>query len=220
MDEPSAEGNKFATLSLSKSDCIRFIQFPEDVYRKIETVIMMKGRPLGMFRKVKSTGSRTLPRDILRYLYDNSRVLTTTINLSEKVGSKDTMLFKKSTIPSPPVDWMVVQCCHSDRIYLHGAGMISIKDFEDILTILEYFEKGSWTHDAYEFCLTGRPWRGHGERVMKARRLILQVAELTDKLGWKTYGTIKQRTDSDDKKICDSWYKFIKPASPAAKSNK
>jgi hypothetical protein len=228
---------KFAILTMNKSDRIRFLHFPEDVYRKVEDVLRqswppgiksegryagsyeytMKGRPWGMIGKVEAIGSRVLLRNILQYLYDNSWVLTTALSVTEKVGSKDSLLFKKALTTPPAAAWFVVQFYHRNKIYLHGAPAAMISEFREVLTKLEYFDKGDWNHDAYELCLKGSPWTAQKELAMKVRVLILQIAELMEKYGWETYGTLKQRTESDDSRICDSWY-FIRPFDVASKA--
>lgn len=250
---PLNRSSRYATLSLSKTDRIRFLHFPEEIYRKAEAVLIrswppgiqaeacyggayeyrLRGRPWGTFGKVEAIGSRELLRSVLAYLYDRGWVLTTSINLSEKVRSKDTLLFKKTgdddqgsdcgsvdcgspLTPSPssalpPVDWMVVQFSHANRIFLHGHEAEDlIAGFRALLTRLALLEKGEWSNDAYEFSLKGTPWRQHGEKSMRTRVLLLEIAEELDRHGWQSYGTIRQRTDTDDWKVCDSWY-LIRP---------
>ncbi|KAI1854602.1 hypothetical protein JX265_007528 [Neoarthrinium moseri] len=234
--------SKFATLSLSKSDRIRFLAFPEPICRQAEPVLrrawppgikaeglyagsyeyQLKGRPWGMMGKSEAIGSRVLLRDILAFLYGRGWVLATAINLSEKIGSKDTLLFRDAAAgrgtdhpPAlPAVDWLVVQFYHSKTIYLHGVGADGdaaeqqpmLKAFREMLASTGYLDKGGWSHDAYEFVLQGRPWRCHGEKSMKARELLLGIMGVLDGHGWEPYGTIRQRTDSDDWRHCDSWY--------------
>lgn len=244
-----ANSNKYATLSMSKSDRIRFMGFPEDIYSKAGTVIaaswppgiqseqfyagsyeyQMKGRPFGTLGTNEALGCRVLLRDILAYLYDRSWVLITSMSLSEKIGSKDTLLFKKWDDERPKVEWLVVQLYHKNKIYLHcttdhswsspprpESNSTLVTSFQNLLTKLECFEKGHWSqhHDAYEFTLKGGPWRCHGQNSMKARRLLLEMAECLDGLGFESYGAVKQRTENDDWRICDSWYLVRKVQTP------
>lgn len=244
-DDPSTKESiltvsKYATLSLSKSDRARFMGFPEEVYQGAEAIFtaswppgiksesqyagsyeyQMKGRPWGMLRKGEAIGSRVLLRDIFRYLYDKSWILTTSISLSEKIGSKDTLLFKKAEFEMPKVDWLAVQFHWKNKMYLHcpvhSASSTSrtdtnaalIASVRDVLLKLDFLDKGEWgqNHDAYEFSLKGSPWRCHGKKSMKTRRLLLEMAGCLDGLGWESYGTVKQRTESDDWRVCDTWY--------------
>jgi hypothetical protein len=179
---------------------------------------------------VESLGSRELLRSMLAYLYDGGWVLTTSIGLSEKPRSKDTLLFKKTggggggqlsasaTAPlPPPVDWLVVQFSHGDRIFLHGskaAGLVA--GIRGVLVRLGLHEKGEWNNDAYEICLKGTPWRQNGEKSMQTRVLLLEMAEELDRQGWQSYGTIHQRSNTDDWKACDSWY-LIRPRAAEAR---
>ncbi|KAH6654413.1 hypothetical protein BKA67DRAFT_565041 [Truncatella angustata] len=237
-----ATARKYAALSLSKSDRIRFLGFPEEVYQEAEFVLtsswppgikaasqyagsheyQMKGRPWGLMGTNEAVGSRVLLRNILAYLYDRSWRLTTSISLSEKIGSKDTLLFKNAASGNPEVEWLVIQFHSSNKIFVHcpwspaasvahsrsDANTSLMKSVENCLTKLEYLEKGEWSqnHDAYQFSLKGRPWRCHGQDSMKVRKLLLELAESLDESGWENYGTIKQRSESDDWRVCDSWY--------------
>jgi hypothetical protein len=211
LTAPSLLGNKYAALSLNKTDRLRFLQFPEDVYQGAEDVLLrawppgiqsvsryggarahehqLLGRPWGTLGRVESLGSRELLRSVLAYLYDGGWVLTTSIGLSEK-----------------PVDWLVVQFSHGDRIFLHGSEAVGLVAgirgcSSDWASTRRRSGTTTRTRSASRACT---PWRQKGEKSMQTRVLLLEMAEELDRQGWQSYGTIHQRSNTDDWKACNS----------------
>lgn len=219
--------------------------FPEDIYRNVKAIIsaswplgiqaeslyattyeyQMSGRPWGKYGIDNAIGSHVLLRNILRYLHENSWTLATSMGLSEKHQSKDTLLFKKvnSEDKIPNVEWLAIQFSRGRKMYLHppvqsteyaGGSPPSFATADivacvsEVIVKLGYFEKGDWSrsHDAYEFVLKGRPFRSHGQASMNIRTLFLALAECLDALGWETYGSVKQSSGDDESIPCDSWY--------------
>ncbi len=71
-------------------------------------------------------------------------------------------------------------------------------------------QTGDWNQESFEFRLGSKPWRAHGEGTVKARLVLLRLIETLDGFGWRSYATIRQRTESDDVKKSDTWY-FVRP---------
>ncbi|ORY69974.1 uncharacterized protein BCR38DRAFT_333406 [Pseudomassariella vexata] len=222
----------YATLSLHESDLIRFTYFPEDIYQKAESVLRnswppgikketfyagsyqykLKGRPWNPHRQAESVGSRRLLRDILDFLYRCGWVLTTSINLSERVGKRDTMLFKKKLFEPlpPPAKFLAVQLSKQNKLLLHSDDADLIEGFSTVIDNLACFDKAYWSHDAFMFTTKGKPWWASREQSMQVKNIIMGIMNFLESRGWKCYGTVRHQTESADRKHCDSWY-FMKP---------
>ncbi|KAH8674015.1 hypothetical protein BX600DRAFT_509224 [Xylariales sp. PMI_506] len=225
---------KYACLQMSKRDRVRFVEFPKDVYCGAEKVLreswppgiksegvyggafeyIMKGSPWGTLGTAEIMGSRALMRSLLAFLYGRGWVLAASINPTEKIYSKDSLLFKKAAVgdaaASPPAaDFLAIHLSHHRFIYLHGAGDALLNDLRAALRDIGFYHSDHNQHDVPGFMLRDGPWWCHGTKTVKVRRLLLRLLELAERHGWESYGTILQRTGSDKVRGLDTWY-FIK----------
>jgi hypothetical protein len=95
---------------------------------------------------------------------------------------------------------------------------VLVQNLKQALAAIDYFQSGEWNHDSFEFKLKGYPWSAMGEKTVKVERLLLAVVEMLDRFGWRSYATVRQRSDSDDVRKADTWY-FVRedgwiPGSP------
>ena len=71
-------------------------------------------------------------------------------------------------------------------------------------------QTGDWNQDSFEFKLKDKLWRPRGENTVKSRLLLLKLIETLDRLGWRSYASLRHRTEGDDHKKSDTWY-FVRP---------
>ena len=95
---------------------------------------------------------------------------------------------------------------------------VLVQSIKQVMLGLDYFQSGEWSHDSFEFKLKGYPWSAMGEKTVKVERLLLGIVETLDRFGWRSYATVRQRSDSDDVRKQDTWY-FVRdegwvPGSP------
>ncbi|KAH8909742.1 hypothetical protein BR93DRAFT_415988 [Coniochaeta sp. PMI_546] len=107
----------------------------------------------------------------------------------------DSRLIPASSAPAP-----------SSREHNHDELGVLIQNLKQALTAIDYFQSGEWNHDSFEFKLKGYPWSAMGEKTVKVERLLLAVVETLDRFGWRSYATVRQRSDSDDVRKADTWY--------------
>lgn len=129
----------FASLSIHKSDCIRFLQFPEDIHTDAQPVILavwppgiqtsglygdayqckLKGRPFGRLFGPEVVGGIRVVRDLIIFLGGRSWELVTPLLCSGHPGAKDTLIFRRRGVdlPAPaPMEWLVLGLLRSDRL--------------------------------------------------------------------------------------------------------
>ncbi|KAK3313526.1 hypothetical protein B0H66DRAFT_354942 [Apodospora peruviana] len=234
----------FASLSLHKSDSIRFLQFPEEIYTEAQSVILkvwppgiqtsgpygesyqykLKKRPFGSMGDQEAVGGARLVRNMITFLSSRSWDLVTPLLCSRHLGAKDTLIFRKrspETPPPPPVEWLTVSMLRSDRLRIiydasseidadHGHLGLLIASLKKMLEEMDYFQKGDWSFDSFEFKLKGLPWPAHGVNTVKTRMLMLRVLDVLDSFGWESRVNIGQRSGTDDYRMPDCWY-FVRP---------
>ncbi|KAK4177361.1 hypothetical protein QBC36DRAFT_185235 [Triangularia setosa] len=186
----------------------------------------LKGKPWGYFGTQDAVGAIRLLRDILALLYDQSWELVTSAICSRRYTAKDTLIFRKnspssSALPVQQVEWLGLATAFYDKIRIvyeaknvgrpgleadHDHLGIVIMNLKKMLESLDYFEKGDWSHDSFEFKLKGRPWRSRGEDSVKMRLMVLRLLETMESMGWRVYATILQRTGTDEDRMMDTWY--------------
>ncbi|KAK0732851.1 hypothetical protein B0T21DRAFT_291396 [Apiosordaria backusii] len=186
----------------------------------------LKGKPWGYFGSQDAVGGIRLLRDILALLYDCSWELVTSAICSRRYTAKDTLIFRQnshssSTLPAQPVEWLGLATAFYDKIRIvydakpvrrsgveadHDHLGVIIMNLKKMLESLDYFEKGDWSHDSFEFKLKGRPWRSRGEATIKMRLMVLKLLETMESMGWRVYTTILQRTGTDEDRMTDTWY--------------
>ncbi|KAK3368070.1 hypothetical protein B0H63DRAFT_487591 [Podospora didyma] len=241
----TSPSTSFTTLSLHKSDIIRFTQSPPEIYNTILPVLQgswapgiqshgpydmsyeykMRGRPFGWpDNNREAVYCCRLIRDALAYLYDHSWEFVTSIAGSRKVGAKNTLIFRRRRVdagPPPPLRWLSVAMMGRDRLRIiydpeksesadtspdhdHlGAVVTSVKTS---LEELNYFQKGSWSYNSFEFKLKGWPWVSEGRECVQVRLLLLRIVECLSSFGWQSLCTVHQRTATKDDPILDTWY--------------
>ena len=139
MSTPDTPPPTFASLSLHKSDCIRFLQFPEDIYTDAQPVILavwplgiqtsgfygdayqykLKGRPFGRLFGPEVVGGIRVMRDLIIFLCGRSWEIVTPLLCSGHPGAKDTVVFRRRGVdvpPPEPVEWLVLGLLGNDRL--------------------------------------------------------------------------------------------------------
>jgi hypothetical protein len=188
-----------------------------------------KGSPFGSFRAQHYIGSIRLMRDVVAFLYARNWELVTALMCSRRYTAKDTLIFRQraaAAAPLPAVEWLALApmaSAWSDklRVVYDAAGVrlfgvdsaqdqdhlgVLITAIKNTLQGLEYFEKGDWSHDSFEFELKGRPWRSRGEASVKMRIMLARVLETMETHGWRLYTSFVLRTGTDEERILDAWY--------------
>ncbi|KAK0674240.1 hypothetical protein QBC41DRAFT_332899 [Cercophora samala] len=186
----------------------------------------LKGKPWGYFGSQDAVGGIRLLRDVLALLYEQSWELVTSAICSRRYTAKDTLIFRKGSppplaTPAQPAEWLGLATTFYDKIRIvydaknsgypgaeadHDHLGVIITNLKKMLESLDYFEKGDWSHDSFEFKLKGRPWRSRGEASVKMRLLVLRLLETMESMGWRVYATILQRTGTDEDRMMDTWY--------------
>jgi len=115
----------------------------------------------------------------------------------------------------PPVDFLVVAICGSDKIRFIGGAPALLAAVRRMLVGLDFFqaaeEGGCGSRDCCEFRLRDGPWSSfRAETKTRAELLLLRLVEVLDAFGWRSYGTARQRTETEKTKKADSWF-FIRP---------
>lgn len=100
----------------------------------------------------------------------------------------------------------------------HDEFGVLVQSLKQVLAGLDLFQSGEWSHDSFEFKLRGFPWAARDEKTVRVERLLLAVVETLDRFGWRSYATVRQRTDTDEVRKQDTWY-FVReegwiPGSP------
>lgn len=100
----------------------------------------------------------------------------------------------------------------------HDEFGVLVQSLKQMLAGLDCFQSGEWSHDSFEFKLKGFPWSARDEKAAKVELLLLAVVETLDRFGWRSYATVRQRSDTDEARKQDTWY-FVReegwiPGSP------
>jgi hypothetical protein len=93
----------------------------------------------------------------------------------------------------------------ASRSHDHDELGVLIRALKQAFAELDYFQSGQWTYDSFEFKLKGFPWAAVGDKRVKAERLLLAVVETLDGFGWRSYATVRQRSESEDVRKADTW---------------
>ncbi|KAH6636281.1 hypothetical protein F5144DRAFT_173647 [Chaetomium tenue] len=138
--------SSYATVSLHKSDTIRFLNFPASLATVLEPVIVAawppgldsssppagglsfeykcKDRPFGYFGTQQHVGGIRLMRDVLAVLYRHGWELVTSVLCSKRYTSKDTLFFRSRSRAGgvagtvPAVEWLVLAPMRTDKLRL------------------------------------------------------------------------------------------------------
>lgn len=136
----------FATLSFHKTDCIRLLQFPDNIYNDMQTVVLnswppglasskrfgersnsyqfkLKGRPFGWSNNQDSIGGARLIRDLLAFLYHSNWELMMPLGCAERLTAKDILIFRPRPAdmdPNPAMDWLAVAPVGTDKLCFIG----------------------------------------------------------------------------------------------------
>ncbi|KAK4123373.1 hypothetical protein N657DRAFT_620203 [Parathielavia appendiculata] len=183
----------------------------------------LKGAPFGYFRSQQYVGGIRLVRDVLAFLHSQGWELASSVLCSRRYTAKDTLIFRRAASGNqlPAVEWMSLApmgtdklrvVYDADRVTLGGGESdqdylgVLITEIKKMLEGLDYFQKGDWSHDLFEFQLKGSPWKSRGEASVKMRVMLMRLLETVEGHGWKLYTTIVQRTGTDEDRILDTWY--------------
>jgi len=218
----------FASLSLHKSDTIRFLRFPQqdiEVLRRVVNTSWSDGiqeeRLYGGSHEIKLAGypwadgysksdirARILMREVLACLYSMGWILHVSTDISKKELDKDTMVFRKQVTPQPS-EWFSISFHRADRLRLGGASGAMIALFKGMLQNLNKLQSEEWKDqslNAYEFKLLGYPWAASGEETMETRILVLRMLETLERDGWSLYASVDQSNSSQNSSSADTWY--------------
>ena len=115
----------YALLSFHKSDTVRFLQFPEELYIGIQPYILaswppgiqnsgpftehpnsrqlkLKGFPFGWSRGQDTVGGARLVRDIFAFMHHSGWELVMPFSRSRQPGTKDVLIFRPRPLEAPP----------------------------------------------------------------------------------------------------------------------
>jgi hypothetical protein len=131
----------------------------------------------------------------------------------------------------PPVEWLVIAPAAGDKlrvIYdgslkLSGGSAVAaaaggkqhdhdelgvlVQSLKQVLLGMDYFQAGTWSHDSFEFKFKGYPWSAlKDEKRVKVERLLLEVLDVLERFGWRSYATVRHRSDTDDVRKQDTWF--------------
>lgn len=190
----------------------------------------VKGSPFGHYRSQQYVGAVRLLRDVLACLHAHNWELVTSVLCSRRYTSKDTLIFHRRRVdaalpPPAPVEWLALAPTGNNklRVVYDGPGVrlcggdgdrdndhdhlgVLIASIRKVLFEMDYFEKGAWSYDSFEFDLKGWPWRSRGAASVKMRVMLVRLLETMAAHGWRLYTTTVLRTGKDDFKILDTWY--------------
>lgn len=184
-----------------------------------------KGKPFGWVSGQQAVGGVRLVRDLLAFLHSRAWELVAPVMCSRRYTAKDTLIFRRRRRQSPAeeeAEWLALAPMGSDRlrvvydapdVKLFGGidarqdhlGVL-IAGVKRILEATDWFDKGDWSHDSFEFKLKGWPWCSRGDASVRMRGLLLRLLELMDGHGWRLYTAILQRAGTDDYRMTDTWY--------------
>lgn len=186
-----------------------------------------KGSPFGYYRSQQHVGGIRLLRNVLAFLHERGWALVAPVLCSRRYTAKDTLIFKQAGDGQslPAVEWLGLAPLAKDKlrvvydapgVRLSGGGGedghdhdhlgVLITGLKKMLQGLDYFDKGDWSHDSFEFELKGTPWRSRGEASVKMRIMLMRLLETMEAHGWRLYTTLVQRTGTDEDRILDTWY--------------
>ncbi|KAK4239634.1 hypothetical protein C8A03DRAFT_42785 [Achaetomium macrosporum] len=181
----------------------------------------VRGKPFGYYGTQHHVGGFRLLRDVLAFLYSRGWDLVTSLLCSRRYTAKDTLIFRQVVALRPAVEWLSLAPMGADKLRVvydadgvrlfgmdsdHDHLGVLISGIKKVLEGLDYFEKGGWSHDSFEFEMKGRPWRSRGEASVKMRIMLMRVLETMEGHGWRLYSNFVQRTGSDEDRILDTWY--------------
>ncbi|KAK5654094.1 hypothetical protein OQA88_7525 [Cercophora sp. LCS_1] len=142
----ASQSTVFATLSFHKTDCIRLLQFPDDIYTNMQTFIptswppgitsrrrfgersnsyefKLKGRPFGWSNDQDAIGGARLVRDLLAFIYHSNWELMMPLGCAVRLSAKDILIFRPrppGADPRPAMDWLAVAPMGVDKLYFIG----------------------------------------------------------------------------------------------------
>jgi hypothetical protein len=219
----------FASISLHKSNKIRFLQFENDDIVGVREVInhfwpqklhsereyaasyefKLHGNPWGG-QGNEAVPARIVMREIFAYLYSVGWILHVTTDVSKKPFEKDTLIFRNQGKPPPPADWLAISFNQRDRLRLIGADENLIAAFKLLMKNMRLWDSDGWKDEclnAFEIRLHDHPWVATGEDTVTARALLLKMLETLEHHGWSVYCSLDQSnghgTGSPE---ADSWY--------------
>ncbi|KAK3898025.1 hypothetical protein C8A05DRAFT_47543 [Staphylotrichum tortipilum] len=196
----------------------------------------LKGSPFGYRHSGEYVGGIRLLRDVLAFLHARGWRLTASLLCSRRYTAKDTLVFRyhPEEVGGLAVEWLGLAPMGSDKLRVvydaegvrreqdadpedqtdtdhdydhdHDHLGVLIAGVKKTLQGLDYFDKGDWSHDSFEFVLKGKPWRSRGEASVKMRVMLMRLLETMEGYGWKLYATFVQRTSTDEDRILDAWY--------------
>ncbi|GAB1320265.1 hypothetical protein MFIFM68171_10475 [Madurella fahalii] len=184
----------------------------------------VKGKPFGQVGGEQAVGGIRLLRNLFAFLHDHAWELVTPLMCSRRYTAKDTLIFRQLSpppVPPSPMEWLALAPMRSDRLRViydaPDVKLFGVDPDHDYLGVLitsikrtleggDWFDKGDWSHDSFEFKLKGRPWLSRGEASNKTRILLLRLLETMEGHGWKLHTAVLQRAGTDDIRITDTWY--------------
>lgn len=158
--DPSRDPSPFASLSFHKTDTIRLLQFPEEVYVNLQPTILaswplgiesdgpfgttngsyqfkLKGKPFGWLMNHESVAGARLVRDILAFIYHSNWEMVMPLACAERLSSKDLLIFRPrppEAAPLPQMDWLALAPAKSDRLYVIGDSQPVFQTSQGMLT--------------------------------------------------------------------------------------
>lgn len=225
----------FASVSLHSTDKIRFLQFSPDEIDKLRATITyfwsrgiqsegnygvsyefkLRGVPwYGSGTGPDAVPSQILMREIFSRLYSMGWIMTASMDISRKGYDKDTLVFRKQSVPPPAAVWTAISLKKSDKMRFLGAPpdlLAAVSEMLRSTRCLQSEMRKAKTDNYHEFTLNGGPWYADGTRTMATRQLILRLVQTLEMQGWSVYACIDQNSgprNSSDASLSetDVWY--------------
>lgn len=206
---------KFACMTLNRRDRIRLLNFPQPEALAVQEVIksvwrlgIQLVRPYGQSCEIKVNGnpwqhdsagnddSRRLVLRMFERLFDMGWVHQAAIDITGKVTSKDSLIFRKQDPPPPSCEWIAISFDRSDKLKIVGAVSNDLKD-EIVKTFGLRIQRKESTGDRLKIKFRGTPWMPNGEETVETSLMLLTLLEILEHCGFTVYASIDMASDEE-----------------------
>jgi len=217
----------FASVSLHRTDRLRFLGFPPTIIDSMRRVIItnwprgiqaerpyegstefkLSGNPWTSNLAAEAMSARRMMTQILAALASQGWMLALSTDISRKSTDKDTLLFRHNgTIPAP-MEWLTISFSKQDRLRFVDAPEDVIRTACTAFSRMTQNTGPLAERGVFELKFAGNPWRASGGETMDARKILLVLMELLEAHGFTVYGSIDQKaTASENVGETDTWH--------------